>query len=359
MKIFHRYIVGSLLRIIGISVVLVALLLVVFDVFSHIEQYMNQEVSFSVMGMLTVLHIPAAIGLALGPSSLFAVTYFLAMLHANNEMIILSNIGYPFRKIITPIISIGLLLVVFQFFFSEFIIIPATREKSIQTQEALKMHQSTDSRNITLQSPDGDYILHAGRYYDNAERIVDVTLVLLNDQHQLSARIYAASGQFNGSYWVLYDTQEFYVQNKGTIQSTREKEYHNPEISIEPTLFRNLSADISSMELSQAVAYVKRVRMIDTNQYIPYATDLADRIFSNITPLILILISCSTVFTWRKNVLILSIIASLAISVVYFVMNMLSMILARQGIIVPILGPLAPMLVLLLISSSSILIRRM
>jgi lipopolysaccharide export system permease protein len=112
------------------------------------------------------------------------------------------------------------------------------------------------------------------------------------------------------------------------------------------------------MELEGAFRYVRRIRMMDANQYAQQASRLYERLLGNLTPLILMIISCSTVFTWRKNVLILSILASLAIAVVYFVMQMLSMILARQGIYAPLWGPLAPMLALLGLSGVIATLRR-
>jgi lipopolysaccharide export system permease protein len=113
------------------------------------------------------------------------------------------------------------------------------------------------------------------------------------------------------------------------------------------------------MDLTSAREYLQQISISNASQYRPAATDLSDRVFSNLTPLILMIISCSTVFTWRKNVLVLSIIASLAISVIYFVLHMLSMILAKQGILPPLAGPLTPMVVLLVLSGISLAVRRM
>lgn len=351
MKKLDRYIFSTMIRIIGTTVLLVTSILLLFDIFSNLEHYMTQGISYREIGKLTILYIPEAIGYALGPASLFATTYFLSMLHTNNEMIVLSNIGYPFRRIIAPIIILGLLLTFLQFGFSERIAIPASREKELLTNELLGVRQSNDSRNVTLRSPEGNYILYAGRFNEETQTISSVILVVLDEDGHIAAKIDASSGTFNGSYWVLHDTVRYLVDQDGaTLQAISEQEYHNSSISMEPALFRNLSADITSMELYSALQYVKRIQVMNANQYATYATDLSDRVFGNLTPLILIIISCSTVFTWRKNVLILSILASLAIAVVYFVMQMLSMIFAKQGIIAPILGPLAPMVMLLLVS---------
>lgn len=351
MKRLDRYILTSMFRVIATSVLLVSGVLLMFDIFSNLERYMSYSVSYAQIGRLTFLYLPAAIGLAVGPAALFATTYFLSMLHANNEMIILSNIGYPFRRIIAPIIVLGIALVCFQFFFSEQVAIPASREKARLSKEVFGERQLGDNRNVTLQSPEGRYVLHAGRYYESEQRITSVILVVLDEQGRLNARIDATSGSFNGTYWVFRDVRKYLLDLDGIVlHASREDEYHNEGITMEPALFRNLSADITTMELQSALRYVQRIKLMDSNQYALYASDLANRVFGNLTPLILIIISCSTVFTWRKNVLVLSILASLAIAVVFFVLQMVSMIFAKQGIYAPELGPLAPIAVLALVS---------
>lgn len=359
MRKLDRYIFGSLVKIIVTTVILVTAILLLFDIFSNLEQYLNNNASYTEIAQLTFLYIPEAIGLALGPAALFATTYFLAMLHANNEMIILSNIGYPFRRIIGPILVLGLLLTVFQFFFSEQITIRTSQEKQIKTNELLGIRQSSDSRNVTLRSPEGNYVLFAGRFNEESQTITSVILVVLDSNGRITAKIDAASGTFNGEYWVLRDVIRYLIESDGTtLEASRENEYHNRSITMDPALFRNLSVDISRMELYNALQYVQRIQVMNSNQYASYAADLSNRVFGNLTPLILIIISCSTVFTWRKNVLILSILASLAIAVVYFVMQMVSMIVAKQGLIMPVLGPLAPMGVLVIISLGLMLVRR-
>ena len=360
MKIVHRYVYGSLLKIIGGTVLLVALLIVLFDVFSYLEQYLRAALTYREISVLSLLHIPQAIVYALGPASLFATTYVLSMLHANHEMIILANAGYSYRAIIIPILGIALVLSFTQFVFSEQVAIPASREKEFRTDELLQSRPVQDNRNVTLSAPDRSYIIHARRYYEQTQRLASVTVIMRDAQNRLNARIEASSAYYTGEYWVLVDARRYLIDHEApTLVASREPEYHNRRITMDPALFRNLSTDILTMEITSALWYVRSLRSVDVNRWVEHATDLADRILGNLTPLILVVISCSTVFTWRKNVLILSIIASLAIAVVYFVLHMLSMILARQGLLPPVLGPVAPMLVLLSISSVFLIIRRM
>jgi len=358
-KKLDRYITSSVLRLIVTSALLITLVLALFDIFSQLEQYISAELNFHDIGLLTLLYLPQGLTLALGPATLFSTTYFLSMLHANNEMIILSNIGYAFRRIVRPIFILGLFLIAFQFAFSEKIAIPALREKYVLADEKLGSRPSLDSRDITLQSPEGDYIIHAKRYREESHSISSVLLVLLDSDKRLSTRLDAASATFNGEYWVFKDVKRYNVSSEQTLLFVESlDEWFDTKINIEPALFRNLSADITTMELEGAFKYVQIIKKMNATQYAIYASDLASRLYGNLTPLILIFISCATLFAWRKNVLVLSILSSLSIAVVYFVFDMVSMIFAKQGLIAPVMGPLLPMVVLSLISTILLAIRR-
>lgn len=359
MKKVDAYVFGSLVRTFFQSALLITLMIVLFDVFSNLDQYLRNEIGYVTIIRLSVLFLPQAAVYAIGPAALFSTTYFLSMLHANNEMIILSNIGYPYRRVVLPIVVLGLLLAGTQFLISEQLAIPASVEKKALGNEALQVRELNDNRNVTLQSPDGSYILHAARYYESSKRITGVTLIVMDRTGKLQARIDAASGTFNGSWWEFKDANRYLLDLDGQVMDAqRLAVYHNESVNLEPALFRNLQADITTMELGSALRYIRRIQVMDANQYAIQASDFYHRILGNLTPLILILISCSTVFTWRKNVLMLSILASLAIAVVFFVMQMVSMIFAKQGIYGPEWGPLAPIVALLCVSGAISLVRR-
>lgn len=360
MRRLDRYILGSMIRTIAATAVLVTLVLLLFDIFSNLDRYISRQVGNGMIARLTLLYAPKALILALGPSALFATTYFLSMLHANNEMIILYNTGVSFRRIIMPVLTLGIVLALFQFAFNERVAIPCSREKAALTSEVFGVRETGDNRDVTVRSAEGRYVLHAGRYYESGQRIASVVLVVLDSEGRICSRVDATSGYYNGRYWVLRDATSYLIDPKGNaLFVSHEDEYRNESITMEPALMRNLSADITTMELGSAIRYVRRLKTINAVQHTVYATDLASRIFTSLTPLILMVISCSTVFAWKKNVLMLSILTSLAIAVVYYVMQMLGMILAKQGIVAPALGPLGPMVILISLSAVSLAVRRM
>ena len=358
MKI-DRYIISSILRTTFVTVMLILFVLILFDVFSNVDRYMSSDVSYANIALLALYFAPQAVVLGLGPSLLFSTTYFLSMLHANNELIVLFNAGFSFRRIVIPCIALGIMLSGFLFLFNEQIAIPYAKEKMLLTNEVFNIRTSFDNRNITLRSEQNRYVIHAGRYYEKDDRITSVVVVMVDQQGRLSARIDAASGSYNGDYWVLQNATRYLLDVDGNVvDASKENEYHNVRLSLEPGLFRNLSADIKTMELTSAVQYLSRLKAIDSKQYAIFASDFYNRLLGSLTPLVLIVISCSTIFNWKKNVLIFSIIASLSIAIVFYVLQMLSLILAKQSVIPPVMGTLIPMLLLLVFSFVSILYKR-
>lgn len=352
MKTLDRYIVGSLLRYTFWAVALLVLVLTLFDLFSHLDSYVSRHVAWSTIVRLSLFYIPQAVVYAIAPAALFAATYFLSLLNANNELIVLYTAGIPYYRIAAPILFLGLLFSFAQGACNEAIAIPLTVERTTLANAALGIQKSSDASNVILQDAQGTYVLYAARYYEQQQRISSPLVVFFDDQGQLTERIDASSGWYNGEYWVLEDTTLYTIDTDGMAVSVeRQAEYHDTRISLEPALFRNLSSDIRTMELNSALRYVRQLKTINYGHYREYATDLADRIYANLNPFILVCISCSVVFRWKKNVLVLSILSSLSVAVVYYVMRMVSLIFAKQGVIAPSLAALAPMAILMVLAA--------
>ena len=127
---------------------------------------------------------------------------------------------------------------------------------------------------------------------------------------------------------------------------------------LEPSYFRNISSDILTMELASAVRYLDLIRLLNPKLWYKAATDFANRILSSRTPLVLIFIACTISYKYKKNVLLFSIITSLFIAVIYFVVQMVTLIMAKQGVIEPVWGMVIPMIVIVSIAISERLVLR-
>jgi lipopolysaccharide export system permease protein len=268
-------------------------------------------------------------------------------------MICLYNAGISYKRIVLPVLLLGLFFSLANFAVNELLAIPFTRQRSVMENEMFGLSSTYDNRNITLSDLEGGFVIHASSYNDSKKRISNVVLVLKDEKGNLSQRIDAPSATYEeeNGYWVFKDATIHSIQDQSfSLETKQEKTYINTSINLEPNLFRNFSTNIKTMELGTAVRFLKRIKKLDPIQWDKYATDFASRIIGCLSPLVLLFIACTISYKYKKNVLLFSIIMSLCIAVVYYVIQMLSLILAKQGVIGPVWGMAIPMIMIVFIA---------
>ncbi len=361
MRLLSRHTIASITYVGLITLLLCTLMLVSVDLFMHIDSYVNSEVGAFMIFKLSLLYAPEALIFALGPSLLFSATYYLSQMQANNELISLYSAGISYKRIIIPILFLGFFFSLFQFGFNELVAIPSSRGRKVVQDELFGLRSTFDNRNITLSDPEGRFVVHATRYNDETKTIRSLTLVLLDDKGELQSRIDAtgASWDEERSVWKLTDaTIHLLDSQQMSVASRRENQVVFDSFDLEPAYFRNISSDIQTMEFSAALDYLSRIRTLNPKLWYETATDFASRVLGALTPLVLIFIACTISYRYKKNVLLFSIITSLFIAVIYYVVQMVTLIMAKQGVVEPLWGMVIPMIVIVSIAISERLVLR-
>ncbi len=354
-RVLDRYTVTSVFKIGMITSLLASFILMGVDLFSNLDKYMNYNVGFMKAFSITLLYFPEAFLLAVGPSFLFAVTYHLSMLHASNEIIAILNSGVSFHRVIRPVIVSAVLLSAAFFAFNEIVAIPSTNEKELRSELITNATGSTDNQDIALSDMESGYMVYATVFSDADMTLYGVSLVESSPDGKLSRRTDAARAVYSEEtgLWTFYDVY-FYtpseVEGEGVVIGHVDEEV-NQVLLLEPQLFRNVSNEISKMSLRLARAYLMRMRTLNAEEYAKLGTEYYKRIFSCLSPLVMILIACSINYRFKKNVLFFSLVSSIAVAVVYFVVQMVTVMLADQGVIAPYLGTLLPFGVIIVIAT--------
>ena len=344
MKICTRYTVSSVLKT-GVTVTLLsAFMMLGVDLFRNLDTYVTYNVTAWNVFVLTIMYFPQALLFTIGPSFLFAVTYFLSMLHANNEIIAVLNSSIKYSDIIKPIIISGIAVSAFFFAFNEVVCIPATSNKQAMFETVTTgKDQLENSYNVSISDMTKSYMVYAESYINSSKTLYNVSFISGEDGIKRIDADYAIWDQERGS-WVFYEVN---VYNEGV------KFYDMlevKELEMTPDMFRNLSDDVTTMPLGKAGRYVRQMRMIDIEKYYEMASSYWDRILNCLTPLVMVIIACSMNYRYKKNVLFLSIIISVATAVVYYVVRLMTTIMASQGIVGPAMGTLIPFIVIIILS---------
>ena len=113
MKILDRYIIKSILKVGIVAILVFALILVAVELFGRMDNIMTGSIPFKSILEYAVLSVPQYLMMVSSLAFLFATTYFLSMLSANNERIALLTAGLGKKRIALPIIvsnvSIGII----------------------------------------------------------------------------------------------------------------------------------------------------------------------------------------------------------------------------------------------------------
>ena len=305
LRVLDRYTTTSILKIGFVTSLLASLMLMGVDLFSNLDKYMNYNVSFLKALSITLLYFPEAFLLAVGPSFLFAVTYHLSMLSANNEVMAVLNAGVSFQRILRPVIISAIVLSAAYFGFNELVAIPSTNSKELKMELITDSSGSVNNQNIALSDMQNGYMVYAGMYSDSDLTLYDVTLVESSSGGKLVRRTdaYRAVYDLETGLWTFYDAYVYIPTENDGVRIEYVDTEENSVLLLEPQLFRNVSNEISKMSLRLARAYLSRMKGLNPEEYAKLGTEYYKRLFSCLSPLIMILIACSINYRFKKNVL--------------------------------------------------------
>ncbi|MCF7945884.1 MAG: LptF/LptG family permease [Spirochaetia bacterium] len=366
LKRLDVYIIKQFIFLFLLTLSSASIIVSLVDIFGKIDLFISHEVPFGTIAHLFVSYIPYSITLTLPAVLLFSICFLFANLYANNEIIAILNSGISFYRLTAVVIIIGLLLSIASFLFDNFITIPSNRiHDNILKNISEKEEKSLNNSDFAIWNNDFT-ILYFAEYYDaSADELTNLSIIIF-ENGEVSERIDAKKALYDDKrgLWIFKDSIVFNIKNRvqapdsienvekrGEISSQFKKEYINTKLTLAPENFLRITDSIKYMQFSNAVSYVQRIRYIDRDTYYSASTDLYERIFFSLTPIIVSLLSLSIGTRMKKNILLLSIFYSLSILVVFYVVEFIGITLAKQGYIHPSLGSLLPFTLFFIIGS--------
>ncbi|MDD6956815.1 MAG: LptF/LptG family permease [Sphaerochaetaceae bacterium] len=354
-KILDRYSLTSLLKIASVTLVLCTFMMLLVELFANFSTYTEPYMNFQRAVVLLALRIPYAISFTIGPAFLFATTFFISSLYSNNELISILSAGIPYRRLIKPICIMAFVISVLMFAFNELVYVPSI-VKYKTTLDSYKNYDASyegDNTNIFYSDSDNNFIVKADKYTDIKEELTGVELIYKNQDGSVGQCITARQAVWNNTdkQWNLKKVKIYSVNNDEFSVLTDEKdEYVVSQFTTEPSFFKNIRSDIQTMSIPSAVSYIRAIKTLSMIRYSELATDFYERILSCFTVFVMIIVSVSVNIKYKKNVLLFSIISSVSLGVIYYVVQLVTLLIAKQGMIAPIFGMLIPFMVIILIA---------
>ncbi|MDR2397717.1 MAG: LptF/LptG family permease [Spirochaetaceae bacterium] len=336
--ILDRYLIKQFLPIFVVAVSMFVLLLCLIDLFANLWKYLNYEVPLTQILKVCVYYIPKSLSYALPISLLFAAAYTLGDLYSRNELTAIFSSGIPFWRFSLSLLALGLIASFLSFHFEDKVVIPTYKVKNDLSRVLLRQSRSENNSDIVIKAKNGR-LIYAVDYYDAQGQILNgLSIIEQAETGTFLSLVRSPKATWSGTHWVLTNPL-MYAWEEGLL---RAKPLPDTDLYREhPDTFRRNSMQAEDLPVREAALMVEDLKIAG----LPYIKALADYYhrysFASVSFVVMIL-SISMGGRFRKNILLMSLISSLGVAVVFYVMEMISMMMARLGYIPPLIGAWFP-----------------
>ena len=334
----------------GIAVLFFVLIIELADISPQLYRYVASGVDPEVVGRIILLYLPTCIVYALPLALLFSVAYTLGSYYARNELVAMFGAGVSLRRLIFPVLCAGCVLSVALFLFEDAVAIGTLHMKNQLHRSALGVQLRLDNFDVTVTSATGRIVYHAARYDDAEAELTDVVVVVRDEDGGIVQRIDAERARWDGSRWQFDDLRLFRWQDTGAGRVMVEEQMASFSLAVVgdgPATFRRGNREVSEMRYLDAMEWVETLRRAGREHRAPL-TEAYGKIGFAVTPLAVSLIAASVGGLLRRNIMLMSLLLSLGIAVVFYVLRLAGGILAENGVVSPEVGAFAAVLLFLL-----------
>ena len=347
MKTLHGMLLKSFLPAFFIIMLFFVLLFELVDASTNLWRFLSHETSLLAIATIAFYYLPKCIAYSLPLSLLFSVAFTLGNFYRNNEVISVFGSGINLTRFVLPLILLGVSLSVGNFYFEEKVVISTIKTKNQLVQTALKQTVTYSNSNVTVKSSDNRFVYNVNYYNDKNQTLSGLLLLEKSDTNEIVRRVDADYADWNGSNWVLHNCQIY--EKQGDLMSKQVRStYSMEELTEAPAIFRRVSFKIDEMEAEAAASYIESLKKAGLSYQEPL-TEYYRKFSFALTPLIAVLIASAVGGLFKKNVLLMSLLFSLAIFIVYYVVQMVTLTLARNGVIAPAYGAWTSFVIFLIV----------
>ena len=315
----------------------------------------NQVPAFKVLHLM-ILYVPMTIFYALPIAVLFAAAFTLSDLYANNELVVIFASGVSLLRFTFPLLVLSAGLAFGLFFFQDRIVVPTYAAKQSMQRSLLKEEQSKNNDSIVVLADDSRIIYKADFYNDEHSRLFGLFVVLRDNKKKLEAVIYADSAIWDKDelHWVLSNGVQYTAASDGTFTEGDVPPQSLERLTERPETFRNNTINVDEVATllhclkcsEEAVEHLEKAGLPTAEAKSEYYKKFSFPFIIFIAVFLSIGLSGRS----RKNVLLISLAFSIGATVLFYITQMVTMLLSKFGYIQPVTGAWLPVIVFIIIS---------
>jgi len=341
MRILDRYILKSMWSTFIGCVLIFLFLFIISDLFSHLDELLKQKTTIEILIKYYLAFLPIIFVQIAPAACLLATVYSLGNLNRDNEIVAMRSAGLSIWHISHILIIFGLITSVFIFLVNEkFVYQAQDRMKNIKQQfEGDKRKEQPKEgetfKNLSIYGL-SNRLFFVNKFSPKDNTMEGITILQQDENQDLTAKIIANKGTWDGSLWKFYQVQTFKLNEKGRIiGEPRYSEEEIMEIPESPKDFLNQRKLPEFMNIQQLETYIWKLSQSGAKSIVQsLKVDLYSRYALPFTSLIIIFLGIPFSLKIRKKVVGLSSIGvSIILCFLYYVANAVAIALGKGGIL--------------------------
>ncbi|MCR5046003.1 MAG: LptF/LptG family permease [Treponema sp.] len=332
------------------SMITFAFILELVDLMMNIWKYIFNFVPPAVVGTIMLNFLPKTFTWAVPLSVLFASCFMLSSLYSKNELTALFASGISLIRWSMPLIVFAAALSVGLFIFQDKVVVKSSLKYEELKTKALRQEKNQSNDNIVIISEDGRKIYKAAYYDDERKSIHQLYVVDRNENRELVSIIYADAAFWDNDdgHWYIQAGVE-YIYEDGMLKCGSVNTVDEMELTEPPETFRNNTISVESATVAESKAYIRHLQKAG----LPFAESLSQYYNKFSFPFVVLIVAFLSIGISGKsqrNVFVISLTLSLGMAVLFYVTQMITMLMAKFGMLPPLVGAWAPVVIFIGIS---------
>ena len=259
-RILERYILKRFLKAFFLSLLAFLFIYIITNLFEHLGYFIDRKAeTIDIIGYY-LLFSPEIIVRLMPLGILLGVYFSLGILTRNNEVLAIRGLGISPLEIFKPIFLYGFLISVIVLSFN-LSMVPKTghlmKEFKRERIDKVKGTRKAYGRNINYITEEG-WIIKIKTL--RGEKIGDIDLFLYN-KGRLDSRIYASSGEWMDSSWILEDVHKRIFSENGKLKYKYIEKEKSDILYVSPAELTKSTYDPLNLSFKELSNYIKRLEL--------------------------------------------------------------------------------------------------
>lgn len=325
------------------------LVLSITDLLMNLWNYISRGIAPKDIYKVMILYVPKTIWYATPIAMLFATAYMLSDLYAKNELLAVFASGVSLFKFAAPLLLVAFGMSIGMFLFEDNVVVDTYAQKLSLQSQLLQKEKSLNNDNIVIIADEGRLIYKAEYYDDQLQRLFNVNFLFRDEEKNFKALIVCDNASWVDEKWQVSNGYQYKKTEEGDLKCVSVEKDLLDFLVEPPSTFRNNTISVESVNTETARNYIHRLEVAglpSSEAKAEYYKKFAFPFVCFIVVFLAIGLSGKT----RKNVLIISLGLSITAVVLFYIMQMVTMLMAKFATIPPVFGAWFPVVFFIFVS---------